>query len=196
MIRRPPRATLFPYTTLFRSRSTARPRWEAGGILVAAAIAALLLPPGIYLGFREGTSPHLVYYREGVDATVSVFEVKEPPLKISFVNGRSEVPTDRDSIRAFHLLGHLPPLLRPDAQSALMVSFGNGIATGTVARHHIPRIQAVEIVAEQVTAAEYYRAENRGVLDYPGLTITIEDGRNFLLRSREQFDIITADATH
>src|SRR2546430_7892666 len=30
MIRRPPRSTLFPYTTLFRSRS-ARPRWRSGG---------------------------------------------------------------------------------------------------------------------------------------------------------------------
>src|SRR3712207_8917622 len=37
MIRRPPRSTLFPYTTLFRSsRSGARPprdrRWPAGGV--------------------------------------------------------------------------------------------------------------------------------------------------------------------
>src|SRR5438067_10304948 len=29
MIRRPPSSTLFPYTTLFRSRSTARHRWLA-----------------------------------------------------------------------------------------------------------------------------------------------------------------------
>src|SRR2546426_6040587 len=36
MIRRPPRSTLFPYTTLFRSR---RPRsgWTAGGLKVASA---------------------------------------------------------------------------------------------------------------------------------------------------------------
>jgi len=34
------------------------------------------------------------------------------------------------------------------------------------------------------------------VLRYPGLRITIEDGRNYLLRSSERFDIITADATH
>src|SRR2546430_8604862 len=32
MIRRPPRSTLFPYTTLFRSRAAGRPLWlEAGG---------------------------------------------------------------------------------------------------------------------------------------------------------------------
>jgi spermidine synthase len=65
-----------------------------------------------------------------------------------------------------------------------------------MARHNIPRIQAVEIVAEQVAAAELYRVENRDVLDYPGLSVTIEDGRNYLLRSQETFEIITADATH
>jgi spermidine synthase len=65
-----------------------------------------------------------------------------------------------------------------------------------MSRHGIPRIQAVELVAEQVAAARIYQQENRGVLDYPGLRIAIEDGRNYLLRSDERFDIITADATH
>jgi spermidine synthase len=172
------------------------PRRRLGGALAVAVVATLLLPPGIYLGFREGVAPSLVFYREGVDATVSVFDVADPPLKVSFVNGRSEVPTDPQSMRAFYVLGHLPPLLRPEAQSALMISFGNGIASGAMSRHGIPRIQAVELVAEQVAAARLYQQENRGVLDYPGLQITIEDGRNYLMRSDEQFDIITADATH
>jgi spermidine synthase len=166
------------------------------GALAAAIVGALLLPPGVYLGFREGTAPSLIYYHEGADATVSVFHVQEPELKISFVNGRSEVPTDPQSMRAFYLLGHLPALLRPEARSALMVSFGNGIATGALSRHAIPRIQAVELVAEQVEAARFYQDENHDVLDYPGLNIAIEDGRNYLLRSDERFDIITADATH
>jgi len=90
------------------------------------------------------------------------------------------------------------PIFLPDARHYLflMISFGNGIATGAMSRHAIPRIQAVELVAEQVAAAELYQKENRGVLDYPGLQITIEDGRNYLMRSDEQFEIITADATH
>lgn len=178
----------------------ASPVWGArvrlAGALGATALAAALLPPGVYLGFREGVIPELVYYREGVDATVAVFEVKYPPLKMSFVNGRNEVPTDKHSMRAFHLLGHLPALLRPDAQNALMISFGNGIASGAMATHPIPRIRAVELVAEQVEAARLYEAENRGVLNRPGFQITIEDGRNYLLRSAEHYDIITADATH
>lgn len=171
-------------------------RLRLAGVAGATMLAVALLPPGVYLGFREGVIPELVYYREGVDATVAVFEVKYPPLKMSFVNGRSEVPTDKHSMRAFHLLGHLPALIRPDAHNALMISFGNGIASGAMATHPIPRIHAVELVAEQVEAARLYEVENRGVLDRSGFQITIEDGRNYLLRSTERYDIITADATH
>src|SRR5258708_13193065 len=45
MIRRPPRSTLFPYTTLFRSpsrspvRAPGRPRWSSGGRRTARAAA-------------------------------------------------------------------------------------------------------------------------------------------------------------
>lgn len=168
-----------------------------GGAVAVALVGAALLPPGVYLGFREGVTENLVFYREGIDATVSVFEVKSPPLKISFVNGRNEVPTDAQSMRAFYLLGHLPPLLKPDARNALMISFGNGIATGAMSTHNIPEIRTVELVAEQYeAAARFYTAENWNVMQYPGLRPIVEDGRNYLLRSRETYDIITADATH
>src|SRR3989442_4660607 len=41
MIRRPPRSTLFPYTTLFRSRGPGR----RSAVAVAAVAAAFLAPP-------------------------------------------------------------------------------------------------------------------------------------------------------
>src|SRR5690242_20799912 len=51
MIRRPPRSTLFPYTTLFRSdRDTAealRPMVEVLGKLVTEVREDLLAPPGL-----------------------------------------------------------------------------------------------------------------------------------------------------
>src|SRR3712207_7233867 len=46
MIRRPPRSTLFPYTTLFRS---GRQPWIVYGILRTAD--AVSPAPGLYLGF-------------------------------------------------------------------------------------------------------------------------------------------------
>src|SRR5262249_59065714 len=69
-------------------------------------------------------------------------------------------------------------------------------AAGAVCRRPSPGRRAVDWVAERVAAASLYGRENRGVLGYPGLKIAIEDGRNYLRRSDERFEFITADATH
>ena len=166
------------------------------GSLALALLLVLLRPASLYLGFREGPSEHMIFYAEGVETTVAVFEVPENNFKVSFVNGRIEVPTDEISMRAFRMLGHLPALLRPDAQRALMLSFGNGIATGSLDTHAIPYIDAVDLSAEQFQAAELYWQENYNVLRSPRLHTHVEDGRNFLLQTPYRYDIITTDATH
>lgn len=166
------------------------------GALAVFAVLVLLLPPGYYLGFRADAPDNLKFYGEGVETTVAVFEVPEQNFKVSFVNGRIEVPTDPVSMRAFRLLGHLPALLKPAAQKALMLSFGNGISTGSLDSHRIPHIDAVDLSAEQFAAAELYWQENYNVLRSPHLHTHIEDGRNFLLQTPYIYDIITTDATH
>jgi spermidine synthase len=45
-------------------------------------------------------------------------------------------------------------------------------------------------------AAEIYWRENYNVLRSPRLHLYVEDGRNFLLQTPQQYDIITTDATH
>src|SRR2546430_7207086 len=67
MIRRPPRSTLFPYTTLFRSCSLAAPRHaRAHGVAVSAPTACPAVRPATlrahsmaipHQGRPEGTSP-------------------------------------------------------------------------------------------------------------------------------------------
>jgi spermidine synthase len=171
-------------------------RWPLLPAWLIIAIVVLLLPEGLYLGFREGPSEHLVFYEEGPETTVAVFDVKTHNFKISFVNGRTEVPTDEVSMRAFRLLGHLPPLLQPDARNALVLSFGNGITSGSLNTHDIPLIDAVDLSQEMIEAAEIYAQENYNVLQSPRLHLRTEDARNFLLQTDEQYDIITTDATH
>src|SRR2546422_7866434 len=70
MIRRPPRSTLFPYTTLFRSRGTIeflRPRnqavlaylraWRDETLLVVANLSARTQPVELDLAAHEGAQP-------------------------------------------------------------------------------------------------------------------------------------------
>src|SRR3989442_13396927 len=55
MIRRPPRSTLFPYTTLFRSRTLARP--DAGSVEFAAGTEAQTGIPRLGGGTGISASP-------------------------------------------------------------------------------------------------------------------------------------------
>src|SRR5256885_7343049 len=58
MIRRPPRSTLFPYTTLFRSPAAARKEWQAEKIKATAWIDDSSGAIGKSYGLR--TTPHMV----------------------------------------------------------------------------------------------------------------------------------------
>src|SRR5260221_7798520 len=52
MIRRPPRSTLFPYTTLFRSEAAVKSAQSAGDnawMLVSAALVLMMTGPGLAL---------------------------------------------------------------------------------------------------------------------------------------------------
>jgi spermidine synthase len=164
--------------------------------ILVIILLGIFLPTKKYLGYWESVRDVLVFYEEGVETTVAVFSAGSENPKFSTVNGRVEVPTDVLSMRAFYLLGHLPAILMPDAQNALMLSFGNGIATGALATHEVPKIDVVELAPEMIHAAEFYTEENRNILNYPGLGIHIEDARNYLLQTDLHFDIITTDATH
>jgi len=171
-------------------------RFASLAILSMVLILGIFVPVKKFLGYWESGRELLTFYQEGVESTVAVFEAGPSNPKFSTVDGRVEVPTDVLSLRAFYLLGHLPAVLRPDAQNALMLSFGNGIATGALSMHEIPKIDVVELAPEMINAAALYSAENRYILQYPGLTIHIEDARNYFLQTNEKFDIVTTDATH
>src|SRR3712207_7186844 len=54
MIRRPPRSTLFPYTTLFRSQT------ETGGVLISPLPGAIDMKPGSAAKPFFGVTPALV----------------------------------------------------------------------------------------------------------------------------------------
>ena len=165
----------------------------ASAALVAVSILAAT-SSGIILQ-RVNRSDTLLYYHEGASSTVAVVRNDEGYHDL-LVNGVYEVPTDYGALRTFHLLGALPLLLHHDAENALVLCFGAGITTGAVAQHGLERIDAVELSPEVVAANRYFAAENQSVLDDPSVRLTVNDGRNYLLRTTARYDVIVSDATH
>src|SRR5258708_20372688 len=61
MIRRPPRSTLFPYTTLFRSNALRESNWVVGGAAGAAARLGVKLTILISKMRKRGVSRAMAY---------------------------------------------------------------------------------------------------------------------------------------
>jgi spermidine synthase len=161
---------------------------------VAAGLIILLLPLGSPLQ-KLGENERLLFYREAASATVSVREDAEGGRMLS-INGLDEVPVDPSSLLTFKVLAHLPLLIHPDPEDVMVVSLGGGITTGSVSTHPVESITAVELVPPVVQAADYFAEWNHQVLAEPRLSVVLQDGRNHMLVSPDQYDVITADATH
>src|SRR3712207_9350693 len=60
MIRRPPRSTLFPYTTLFRSREKAESKATKAGVIVLLIASAILIAIVLIGGFTQMAGAEIV----------------------------------------------------------------------------------------------------------------------------------------
>jgi spermidine synthase len=95
------------------------------------------------------------------------------------------------------LQGHIPLLLHPNPQRVLHIGFGSGGTAWAVSRHPVSNITIAEISPEvlQVSGSRL-TAVNHGVLHDPRVHIEINDGRNFVLGTRDKFDVILSDSIH
>ena len=95
------------------------------------------------------------------------------------------------------LLGHLGAVVDHAPQRVLVVGFGAGMTASAVARYpEVQQIDCVEIEPAVIQAAPYLEKLNRGVLRDPRLHIYLEDARNFLLTSRQQYDLIISQPSN
>ena len=181
---------------LLLCHSQNRVRMKTGIVLVCGTLGLLVLSQPLGYPLQQvGRDEQLIFYKESSSATVAVREDMEGARMLS-INGLDEVPVDPASLLTFRVLAHLPLLLHPHPQEVMVLSLGGGIATGSVARHQLSRIDAIELCPPVVEAAKLFERWNYGVLDDPRLNILVQDGRNHLLTTRKTYDVITADATH
>ena len=113
------------------------------------------------------------------------------------VNGNIEADTSLTQRRHFILKGHMPLLLHPNPRRVAVVGLGLGITLRATANHPtVEHIQLVELTPEMVAAHRAHPELTGDVLRSPKLHLRIDDGRNFLLRNRQPYDVVTADVVH
>ena len=181
---------------LFVSYRAWLPRWDVA-ILAQGPVRSLIATPRLdrFSDFRSLYSQIAVeYYRDDREATVSVvrFPVGVRALKI---NGKSDASTGADMATQI-LLGELPLLLKPDARQVLVVGWGSGVTAGSVLRHPVEHLDAVELIGAVAPASRLFDRESGSPRADPRAALHIEDAKTFLARPGRRYDVIVSEPSN
>lgn len=136
-----------------------------------------------------------LFYEEAPAATVSVLE-KDIGTRELNINGKSTAFDNYLDMQVHRMLSHLPLLLHPDPNNCLVVGFGMGSTVYGCSQHALDRLDVVELLSTERRTAVYFEHINHGVIDDPKVNFIVGDGRNYILATRERYDVISFNAIH
>ncbi|MGD0551659.1 MAG: fused MFS/spermidine synthase [Sedimentisphaerales bacterium] len=149
------------------------------------------------MDFNLAKHTDIAFYREGRTGTAIVTRDKVDGLMQIYINGVSEVPLLYCHKICFKMIGDLAPMLHPNPDEVLMICFGGGVAAGATAQiPEVKRLTIVDLENSVIAAARCVEKENNGLLDNPKAHIVIDDGRNYIMTSRQKWPVIVSDSTH
>jgi len=130
---------------------------------------------------------------DGLNSSIAVIQ-GENYLGLT-TNGKVDA-TNRDAPTQL-LLADLGAVFGPPPRRVLIIGFGSGMTAAALAKYpDVERIDCVEIEPAVLEAARYLETLNRGVLRDPKLHMHVDDARNFLLTSRDKFDLIISEPSN
>ena len=180
-----------------------RPRQRIVGVTMASLVIVgvfLFFPIRPHFGFQQIPSSEkaeLLFYHEGADGTVMITQDKgDRSIRRLLINQQQATSTYLPGQRKNQLMGHLPLWARSGAKNALVICFGSGGTFGALGLYELDRVDCVEISAAVIEAASYFTEWNGNVLQRKNANIIIDDGRSYLLTTRERYDIITLEPMH
>jgi spermidine synthase len=135
----------------------------------------------------------LVFAKDGMNDSVAVS--RSDNYVALRVNGKVDASTG--DVRTQLLLGHLGAAFEPAPRRVLIIGFGSGMTVSAVARYpDVARIDCVEIEPAVIGAAPYLASLNRDVLSDPRVHVVFDDARNFLLTTRDKYDLIISEPSN
>jgi spermidine synthase len=182
---------------------------SAASLLLAAGVSRYgfwdkkIMSSGVYVYASEYHNPsglremlkntNLLYFNEGIDATVSVMQAQG--VRFLRINGKTDASNGADMLTQ-RMIGALPLILHPHPRTALLLGLASGVSAGSMLRHPIERLECVEIVRGMDAAADIYSKENYNCMSDPRFNLIEEDGRNYLLFTENNYDVIVGQVSN
>jgi spermidine synthase len=151
-----------------------------------------LAPPLVFIEVPDGG--HVVSYREGALAAVSVVEDAEGVRRLRIDNRQQE--GDSASLLADGRQAVLPLLLHPAPRRALFLGLGTGVTASSAAEDAAIVVDAVELLPEVVEASAHFTRSFGGGASNPRLHSVVGDARRYVRTNTQRYDIVVADNFH
>jgi len=133
----------------------------------------------------------LISYREGEAASVAV--IQRPDGHRSMVMNHEYILGSSLSAEREARQGRLPLVLHPSPKRVAFIGLGTGITASAALDFPVEQTKAVELVPGVALALPKFERWNRSFYTAPGVELVVEDGRNYLLGTSKQFDVIVSD---
>ncbi|MBI3299017.1 MAG: fused MFS/spermidine synthase [Elusimicrobia bacterium] len=139
---------------------------------------------------QRGLSGEILFHRDEAAATLTGVRTGDGSQDLLLING---ILTSGEG-RAGAAMVHLPLMFHGAVKKALVICFGVG-TTFRSAVDHVREVDAVELVSGVVDSFRAFSDDADAYLNRPGVRVFIDDGRNHLLRSRDEYDVMVIDAS-
>ena len=167
----------------------------AGGAVFVFAVQAQSVSQPLDMARRRFHSgAPALWHEEGIQTTVTVVGGPGTGNRVMFLDGRHQADDSASMIFIHRRIGALPAVLHPRPRRALVVGLGGGVTPGALSQFPGLQVDIVELSESVVRGAAFFSHVNFDVLHRGNVRAHLDDGRNFLLRTRTQYDVITADA--
>ena len=185
-------AGLYLVTSLAMLLPTGRRRGALVIVLLFAGAVRLVPDPfESALERRHGRGERIFWREEGVQTSVSI-HTRAFRGWLMYLDGLHQASDAPEMVKLHRLIGHLPMVLHPKPRRSLVVGLGGGATPGAVSQHDT-EVLVVELSDSVRKGAEFFKHVNYDVLARPNVQLRVDDGRNFLSLTSEQFDVATAD---
>ncbi|MDY6905018.1 MAG: hypothetical protein SWH61_10055 [Thermodesulfobacteriota bacterium] len=113
-----------------------------------------------------------------------------------YLNGKVDASLDAD-LPTQILVGQLPLIFHKNPRNVCVIGLASGITTGSMLLdHRVQRVDTVEIISRMPEATVLFDSWNHGVLKNERCNLIVDDARNYLIGTEQQYDIIVSEPSN
>lgn len=140
----------------------------------------------------------VVFYGDGIGGFTTVEKHIDSmgTVRYTMLNSGKPDATSHDDAATQALLAHIPLMFHPAPANVMILGLGSGMTAGEALHYPVSRVDVLEINEQVIEAAQFFNDWNNHFAKDPRIRIIVQDGRNHLILSRTNYDVVISEPSN